>query len=146
MNITTGRRSLIIVAIGTLVGLFGVLLLTLGDGSGSAPAAVGAQDSVLDRASGPVGSVLRVDPESVYDPVRAGEETPRTYRQLLRRDQIEPVYDPSFTDVDSVDWPDDMLVIGVEGTVSSKAYPVTHLNSHEMVVDEIDGDPILVSW
>ena len=82
----------------------------------------------------------------MYDPIRAGEERPPTYRQLLRRDQIEPIYDPSFTDVDSVDWPDDTLVIGVEGSVSSKAYPVTHLNSREMVIDEIDGDPILVSW
>jgi hypothetical protein len=146
MSIATGRRSLIIVAIGTLVGLFGVLLVALVDGSGSGTEGVGAQVSVPDLASAPFGSVVPVDPNSVYDPIRAGEERPPTYRQLLWRDQIEPIYDPSFTDVDGVDWPEDTLVIGVEGIRSAKAYPVTHLNSREMVIDEIDGDPILVSW
>ena len=104
-----------------------------------------------DEVGGTVDGVQTTDHErpdvaSVYDPVTAGEETPRTFRQLLQRDQIEPVYDPSFTDAHSVEWPDEMLVIGVEGVRTAKAYPVTHLNSHEMVIDVIDGDPILVSW
>jgi hypothetical protein len=39
-----------------------------------------------------------------------------------------------------------MLIIGVSGTSEAKAYPVTHLNQREMVLDYIDGEPILVSW
>jgi hypothetical protein len=37
-------------------------------------------------------------------------------------------------------------VIGVAGTNSAKAYPVTHLNQREMVVDSLEGIPILVTW
>jgi hypothetical protein len=86
------------------------------------------------------------DPNDVYDPVKAGEATPSGYRQLLRRDSILPVYDPQFTSADQVDWPSDSLVIGVAGAETAKAYPVTHLNSREMVIDSLDGIPILVSW
>jgi hypothetical protein len=86
------------------------------------------------------------DPNDVYDPVKSGEETPSGYRQLLRRDSILPVYDPQFTTSDQVDWPDDSLVIGVTVAEIAKAYPVTHLNSREMVIDSINGIPILVSW
>ena len=86
------------------------------------------------------------DPNEVYDPVKAGEATPNGYRQLLRRDSILPVYNPVFASSGQVDWPDDSLVIGVARAETAKAYPVTHLNSREMVIDSLDGIPILVSW
>jgi len=89
---------------------------------------------------------VRTDPSNVYDPVRAGESLPLGYRQLLDRDQILPVYDPIFTSASMVDWPAEMLVIGVSGEETSKAYPVTHLNQREMVIDSIDGIPLLVTW
>lgn len=85
-------------------------------------------------------------PGAVYDPVAAGETLPDGYRPLLWRDQIEPIYDPQFTDPAGVDWPQEMLVIGVAGTDVAKAYPVTVLNQREMVIDSLDGEPILVSW
>ena len=97
----------------------------------------------------PVASPAQVDvpdPREVYDPVRAGEPLPEGYRQLLGRDQIAPVYDPVFVDADEVDWPDDTLVIGVTGAADAKAYPVSHLNNREMVIDDIEGIPILVTW
>ncbi len=81
-----------------------------------------------------------------YDPVAAGEELPSGYRIGFERDQIAPVYDPSFTTADRVDWPADSLVIGVAGDTEAKAYPVTHLNSREMVIDSLEGIPILVTW
>jgi hypothetical protein len=81
-----------------------------------------------------------------YDPVTAGEELPAGYRQLLDRDQIAPIYEPTFTTPDAVDWPGDMLVIGVAGADTAKAYPVTHLNQREMVIDSLEGIPILVTW
>ncbi len=86
------------------------------------------------------------DPTSVYDPVSAGESLPEGYRTLLGRDQIEPVYAPVFTEASQVDWPADSLVVGVAGSEAAKAYPVTHLNQHEMVIDVLEGTPILVSW
>lgn len=85
-------------------------------------------------------------PSEVYDPIQAGERPPDGYRQVLRRDQIVPVYAPIFADRTEVDWPTDSLVIGIAGTSVAKAYPVTHLNQHEMVNDELEGTPILVSW
>jgi len=88
----------------------------------------------------------RPNPSDVYDPVRAGEEPPPGFRQLLGRDQIAPVYDPVYVDPDEVDWPADSLVLGVAGAKTAKAYPITHLNQREMVIDTLDGTPILASW
>jgi len=90
--------------------------------------------------------VVPVDPNTVYDPVLAGEELPEGYLPLVRRDQIEPVYDPVFTSAGEVNWPSESLVIGVSAAETAKAYPVTHLNSREMVIDSLEGIPILVTW
>ena len=86
------------------------------------------------------------DPGDVYDPVRAGESLPEGYRQVLGRDMIHPVYDPVFVAAEDVDWPDNTDVIGVAGVRVAKAYPVSHLSFREMVIDEVEGNPILVSW
>ncbi len=91
-------------------------------------------------------SPVLADPQLTYDPVAAGEDLPAGYRQLLARDQIAPIYDPEFTGAGSVDWPADMLVIGVAGERDAKAYPVTPLNQREMVIDSLEGIPILVTW
>ena len=87
-----------------------------------------------------------VPPEGIYDPVRAGEETPRGFRQLLARDAILPVYNPSFVSAAAIDWDDETLVIGLSIGGDARAYPVRFLNRREMVIDEVGGDPILVSW
>lgn len=98
-------------------------------------------------SGGSEGATIVVpDPEAVYDPVRVGAALPDGYRVALPRESIEPVYAPEFTDASGVDWPADMLVVGVAGESSAKAYPVTHLNSREMVLDSLEGTPILVSW
>ena len=89
---------------------------------------------------------LRVDPGAVYNPVAAGEPLPDGFRQLLPRDAIRPVYDPEFVRAWQTQWPGDTDVIGVAQGGEAKAYPVSHLNGRELVVDEIDGWPILVSW
>lgn len=89
---------------------------------------------------------VRVDPTSAYNPVLAGEQLPADFRQILPRDAIRPVYDPEFAPADEVGWPDSTDVIGVEINGEAKAYPVDHLNGRELVVDEIGGEPVLVSW
>jgi hypothetical protein len=85
-------------------------------------------------------------PNEVYDPVKAGEPLPSGFRQVVDRDQILPVYEPVFTSASQVDWPSDMLVIGVAGSKEAKAYPVAQLNRREMVIDSLEGIPILVTW
>ena len=103
-------------------------------------------DGPLAQTPTPDITVVRSHPGDVYDPVKAGEPTPPGYRQLLDRDQILPVYDPVFTSASLVDWPAGMLVIGIAGEETAKAYPVTHLNQREMVIDSLEGTPLLVSW
>ena len=98
------------------------------------------------QTAAPDVTVAGIDPSKVYDPVKAGEPTPPGYRQLLARDQILPVYDPVFTSASLVDWPAEMLVIGISGVETAKAYPVTHLNQREMVIDSLEETPLLVSW
>jgi hypothetical protein len=36
--------------------------------------------------------------------------------------------------------------IGVSAEETAKAYPVTHLDQREMVIDSIGGIPLLVVW
>lgn len=86
------------------------------------------------------------NPTQVYDPVAAGETLPSGYRQLLGRDSILPVYEPAFASAGQTEWAADTLVIGVAEAGTAKAYPVSHLNRREMVVDSLDGIPILVTW
>lgn len=117
------------------LGIFAVLLLAL-----SAFAFWPAGDPVQTAAG------ERVDPQSAYNPVLAGESLPADFRQILPRDAIRPVYDPTFVTADGVNWPDNTDVIGVEINGEAKAYPVDHLNGRELVVDELGGEPILVSW
>ncbi len=89
---------------------------------------------------------VRVDPGDAYNPVTAGEPLPDGFRQLLPRDAIRPVYEPRFVEGRRAGWPSATDVIGVAIDGEAKAYPVSFLNGRELVVDEIAGVPILVSW
>lgn len=82
----------------------------------------------------------------VYDPFRAGEALPSGYRQVLGRDAIAPIYEPSFVPAAATPWDDDTLVVGVAIDGEAKAYPVSLLNRREMVIDSIAGIPVLVTW
>ncbi len=86
------------------------------------------------------------DPGLTYDPWAAGEPLPAGYAQLLRRDAILPVYQPAFVVASDAGWSDETLVIGVALDGEAKAYPIAHLNRREMVIDELRGIPLLVSW
>jgi hypothetical protein len=133
---STTRIGIVAIVLGAVVGLgvTGVLLTRT----------AGTESSVTIAAAPEVQRT--VDIAAVYNPVKEGDTLPEGFRQLLARDQIEPVYDPQYTSPEQVDWPDGMLILGVEGARTQKAYPITHLNQREMVIDELDGEPILVSW
>ena len=68
------------------------------------------------------------------------------FRQLLRRDSIEPIYDPQFVAQDEADLEPSELVMGVSINGDSRAYPIRYLRWREMVNDEVGGIPILVTW
>lgn len=64
-------------------------------------------------------------------------------------DAIRPIDGPSYSDSSAVTgWLDDSdLVVGyLDGAGRSWAYPVKILNSHEIVNDELSGEPILISY
>ena len=69
-----------------------------------------------------------------------------SFRQLLSRDGITPIYAPRFVSAAKASFGDNDLVMGVTINGESKAYPVGMLNFREMVIDELGGVPILVSW
>ena len=94
----------------------------------------------------PPPQLLLANPDLTYDPVEAGEDLPSGYRQVLNRDQIAPIYNPEFVAPTQVDWPEEMLVIGVAIDDAAKAYPITPLNQREMVIDSLNGIPLLVTW
>lgn len=101
-----------------------------------------------DQAFHPDGwpGVVESPSEDLYDPVRAGEELPDGFRQLLDRDDIFPVYLPTFRTAAETEWPDQELVIGVELDGEARAYPVGFLNRREIVVDIHKGIPTFVTW
>ena len=68
------------------------------------------------------------------------------FRQLLRRDAIRPIYEPTFVSAEESGFSDEELVLAVEINGDSRAYPIGPLNSREMVIDEVGGVPILVTW
>jgi hypothetical protein len=96
------------------------------------------------EATEELGTLARL--QDTYDPVRAGEPLPGGFRQLLARDAILPIYDPEFVSAADSGWGDGTLVLGVEVDGEARAYPVAYLNRREMVLDEIGGTPLLVSW
>lgn len=100
--------------------------------------------STTDQTATATG--VRVDASSAYNPVLAGEPLPDGFRQLLPRDAIAPIYDPEFVSAAEANWPGDTDVIGVWSGTEAKAYPVSFLSGREVVIDEIEGIPILVSW
>lgn len=64
--------------------------------------------------------------------------------QSIPRDSIPAVDDPEFGAAYTGD-PDDTLIV-IEGESTTRGYPTRHLDFHEIVNDEISGDPIAVTW
>lgn len=100
----------------------------------------------------PVDVTIRSVPLSdvVFDTFRGGFirlSEARADAIVSLRDAIRPIYTPRYEGPEGGDWldPDDM-VIGYVGENATYAYPVRMLNAHEIVNDEIDGVPVLVTY
>lgn len=68
------------------------------------------------------------------------------YVQLLRPDDIPPIYAPEFVAATEASLPDDELVIGLSINGDARAYPAGILYTREMVNDVVGDAPVLVSW
>jgi len=62
------------------------------------------------------------------------------------RDGIPALETPPHVPVVGAPWDEDEIVLGVEVEGEARAYPVSILNWHELVNDELGGRPILVSF
>ncbi len=114
----------------------------------SVEGAVAPSEAVADDRFHPDGwpGASKEFAEDLYDPIEAGEQAPAGFRQVLKRDWIAPVYDPTFVEADQIDWPEEELVIGVDLEGEARAYPVGFLNRREIVIDMHRGIPTFVTW
>ena len=64
------------------------------------------------------------------------------------RDYFSVIEDPQYLTVEQAGdlMSDDEVVLGLELGGESRAYSINHLDDHDMVRDEIGGQPILVTW
>lgn len=62
------------------------------------------------------------------------------------RDGIPALDAPPHVPIASAPWPEDEIVLGVALDGAARAYPVSILDWHELVNDELAGRPILVSY
>lgn len=74
---------------------------------------------------------------------------PEASESLIKklRDAIIPIYNPRYEEADGGNWlADEDLIIGYVGKDKTFAYPIKMLNLHELVNDEIDGIPLVVTY
>jgi len=91
--------------------------------------------------------VITRPPDDLFDPVAAGEPPPDdSFRQVLDRDDILPVYQPRFVLAADAGWEPEELIVGVDLEGEARAYPVDFLNRREIVVDLHRGIPTFVTW
>ena len=76
------------------------------------------------------------------DPISAGEA-----QSILEPDAIRAIDDPRFLSVAQAGWvPNQTPVIGVAIEGQARAYPIAMLSRHEIVNDELSGQPVAVTW
>lgn len=101
---------------------------------------------------------LTVEKKATYIPAGSGQKPFDVTRHVIALDQIQlggppkngiPALDhPAFTNASEADrtLKAEDIVLGVEFTGISKAYPVRVLNWHEVVNDDVGEEPVLISW
>jgi hypothetical protein len=89
----------------------------------------------------PTGKV----PESVgaaFDPIRSDE-----IQSILPQDAIPALIKPAYLSASKAsDIYDQEEVIGVVINGDARAYPLSTLSAHEIVDDDIGGQPVAVTW
>ena len=77
----------------------------------------------------------------------AADLRPEEIVTVLPKDAIPAILNPSFEDGTKASWLKAKdLMVGVEISGDSRAYPVPTLSRHEIVNDRVGGIPIAVTW
>ncbi len=111
-----------------LLAVAGVRLLgggSGGDGPGAVSRSLGAADPL-------VAAVRDFDPGEIV--------------KVIPQDAIRPIDRPEYDAASRSTLQPQELVIGVELRGQARAYPIRVLSAHEIVNDEIGGQPFLVTW
>ncbi len=89
----------------------------------------------------PAGAVLESG-GTEFDPIRSDE-----IKSILPQDAIPALIKPAYLAVSQAsDIYDQEEVIGVVVNGDARAYPLSTLSAHEIVDDDIGGQPVAVTW
>lgn len=89
----------------------------------------------------PTGVVVESD-GAAFDPIRADE-----IQSILPQDAIPALIKPAYlAAAQASDISDHEMVIGVVINGDARAYPLSTLSAHEIVDDDIGGQPVAVTW
>jgi hypothetical protein len=89
----------------------------------------------------PTGKVLESS-GTAFDPIRSDE-----IQSILPQDAIPALIKPAYlTASKASDIYDQEEVIGVVVNGDARAYPLSTLSAHEIVDDDIGGQPVAVTW
>ncbi len=112
------------------------------NGDRAAPRGSAANDSVETPQITPTRETAGRDPISNASPqLLIGD-----LRKLLDKDDIKPIYDPSFVSAGEAKLLGEDHVMGVAINGDARAYPIGVLRFREMVNDVVGGVPLLVTW
>lgn len=110
-----------------------------------AAVALGAGGFTLAGRHGSVRNSTGVVVESdgaAFDPIRADE-----IQSILPQDAIPALIKPAYlAAAQAADISDHEMVIGVVINGDARAYPLSTLSAHEIVDDDIGGQPVAVTW
>jgi len=136
-------------SVGVAGCLGGVVGDSLGDGSvGEEEASEGGSGNGTDGdgddsdAAGPPPTV-EADYHLAYE---VGELESEAISGGVAKDGIPSVDEPSFRPIGDVDYADRIPVFGVARGGEAKAYPRHVLSHHEIVNDEVGGEPVAVTY
>jgi hypothetical protein len=92
-------------------------------------------------ARNPVGVVVQSDGPA-FDAIRADE-----IKSVLSQDAIPALIKPAYLAASlASDINDREMVIGVVINGDARAYPLPTMSAHEIVDDDVGGQPIAVTW
>ncbi len=107
--------------------------------------ALGAGGFALAGRHGSVHNSTGVVVESdgaAFDPIRADE-----IQSILPQDAIPALIKPAYlAAAQASDISDHEMVIGLVINGDARAYPLSTLSAHEIVDDDIGGQPVAVTW
>ncbi len=89
----------------------------------------------------PTGPVVQPG-DAAFDPIRADE-----IQTILPEDAIRAIVNPHYVPANgATDFRADEEVIGLASGGDARAFPVATLSAHEIVNDDIGGQPLAVTW